>query len=108
MTIVEFIEARLRDDEQDASNIHDRQADAWLAADLCACDHPARVLAEVAAKRRLVSYAKGKILAADRASQRGNFFGAVTDGAVGDKVLQLLALPYRDHEDYDPAWAPDA
>ncbi|MEU9117099.1 DUF6221 family protein [Streptomyces sp. NPDC048483] len=31
------------------------------------------------------------------------------DGAFGnDAVLRLLALPYADHPDYQPEWAPDA
>lgn len=47
----------------------------------------ARVLAEVAAKRRIL----------DRIVPR-------TD--LGDSLLRLLALPYAEHPDYRPEWRP--
>jgi hypothetical protein len=55
--------------------------------------HPARVLAECAAKRRIV---------AECATQIED---EVTSGAItGIRVLRLLALPYADHDGYDPSW----
>lgn len=48
---------------------------------------PARVLAEVEAKRRIIEHED--------------------HWAEDDRVLHLLALPYREHPDYRPAWAPE-
>ena len=68
---------------------------------------PARVLAEVEAKRRIV----------DEPQPSGNYVyrddGTPACGTCGDytvewpcDTLKLLALPYADHPDYDPAWRP--
>ncbi|MFD0408613.1 DUF6221 family protein [Kitasatospora sp. NPDC127116] len=51
---------------------------------------PARVLADVDAKRRVLADVES----------------FTEDGALA--VLQLLALPYADHPDYRPEWAPTA
>jgi len=51
---------------------------------------PARVLAEVEAKRRIVDWCRHvEVFPANR---------------VADGVLRLLALPYAEHPDFDPAW----
>ncbi|MFF1341120.1 DUF6221 family protein [Streptomyces sp. NPDC058290] len=82
-------------------------------AEHAACHDPARVLAEVDAKRRLLT-----VHARDTTY---SFSGCVTCDA-GDnscgcmggspydypcETLRLLALPYADHPDYRPEWAPD-
>jgi len=63
---------------------------------------PARVLAVVVAKRKLLEFA------ADYASEAEDHYGT-GDGPVlpdtDNPVLRLLAAPYADHPDYDPAWA---
>ncbi|MGW5352185.1 DUF6221 family protein [Streptomyces sp. NPDC004031] len=60
-------------------------------------DHsPARVLAEVEAKRRILN-ARDAVAAGD------DGYGAA---ALGDVVVQLLALPYADHPDYQQEWRP--
>jgi len=53
-TLIEFLEARLRGDLDDANDIHNRSEDAYLDGD-CNCDYPARVLREVAAKRAILA-----------------------------------------------------
>jgi hypothetical protein len=71
---------------------YDVHAD-WEGAEHIARHDPARVLAECAAKRRIV---------AECATQIED---EVTSGAItGIRVLRLLALPYADHDGYDPSW----
>lgn len=65
--------------------IHD---DTHLSEHIARHD-PARVLAEVEAKRRIVARL------ADESSRRYDY-----------DTLRLLALPYADHPDYDEAWRP--
>lgn len=73
----------------------------------------ARVLAEVAAKRRMLELhspvaaeARGgdhgscRTCGADEGSRRS---GPVAEGC---ETVRLLALPYDSHPDYDGAWAP--
>lgn len=54
--------------------------------------NPERVLAECRAKRRLIV----------------EHFGPPVEGPAGPygQTLRLLALPYKDHPDCDPAWVP--
>ncbi|MBP2583380.1 hypothetical protein J3A78_003858 [Streptomyces sp. PvR006] len=54
---------------------------------------PARVLAEVNAKRRIVTAYE-------------NYDNDAPELDVPESVLRLLALPYADHPDYRPEWAP--
>jgi hypothetical protein len=59
---------------------------------------PARVLAEVQAKRRLLT----------QFELRSNSVRATVrpaTGGVWDDLLRLLALPYAEHPDYRPEWA---
>lgn len=130
MTLVEFLRARLVEDEQAAratayslaSSIEDpwsvRQKDrrdemSWAvysqgkylkASELYEADarhiarhDPARVLAEVDAKRRLI---------AEVWDEREGFPTERTPGNTADTVLRHLALPYAEHPDYDEAWRP--
>jgi hypothetical protein len=57
---------------------------------------PARVLAEVAAKRRILD---------DCASYVDEEGDAVTDG-LSWRVVALLAVPYAGNAGYRPEWAP--
>jgi hypothetical protein len=64
---------------------------------------PARVLAEVDAKRRIVAdYERGL------GRRRDHPGDAASAGALLalHAVARLLALPYTDHPDYDEAWRP--
>jgi hypothetical protein len=65
---------------------------------------PARVLAEVDAKRRILTahtaMMPGWCTTCDvPGDYRGNLSGCET--------LRLLAMPYADHPDYRPEWTPD-
>lgn len=61
---------------------------------------PARVLAECEAKRRIVEHVTHRMLGEPPFAS-----GRVLQGLQPWRyTLQLLALPYSDHPDYDPAW----
>jgi HPt (histidine-containing phosphotransfer) domain-containing protein len=119
--LVAFVEARLADDEQAAtqcverdwqfsgSNCHvlaERSANgsfrtiAWCANgyddDLSNSIHiavhdPARVLREVEAKRQILRYVRGE-LADDETDQSAQW------------LLQMLAAPFADHPDFLASW----
>ena len=114
-----FLLARIAEDQRLASEAAQATGrGAWdgsVTAPPGAVDHvvhhdPARVLAECAAKRRLV-------LACRDARPDLHLLGARPEGldfplAPTDQhqlaalTLALLALPYADHHDYRPEWRP--
>jgi hypothetical protein len=82
---------------------------------------PARVLAEVDAKRRIMAIHTvpleafaGSVIPGDPDDRRcvGCGFGSTEEPMVEDiddcPVLRALALPYRAHPGYRPEWAPEA
>lgn len=75
----------------------------WQGAAHIARHHPARILAEVDAKRRLLE----KAADAERYS-RTTWANAGSVGAASAyrATLRLLALPYADHPDYREEWRP--
>lgn len=63
-----------------------------------AANDPAYVLADVAAKRRILEWID---VTEDRSIS--------TDAwAIGNAIRVALALPYADHPDFKPAWRPTA
>lgn len=65
---------------------------------------PARVLADIAAKRGLLAFA------AEYASEQEDHYGTGDAPALPpaeNPVLRLLAAPYAGHPDYNPAWRID-
>jgi hypothetical protein len=131
--LVEFLRARLDEDEVAASaaspgpwHVND-ESDTVLAVDdievaegfalsgpqlrattaHVARHDPARVLADVEAKRLLIEHAETV------SSMDGQIEGGWgTRGSVpwnedeGIRLLRLLALPHADHPDYDESWRP--
>jgi hypothetical protein len=110
-SLLEFIEARLAEDGQIAHAATEVDGKYWSAGAAFHDDYdrvegsgdtavgydmfesvpphiarhdPARILREVESKRRIVEWA--------------STFGYT-------KLMEELALPYRDHPDYDPEWA---
>jgi hypothetical protein len=77
-------------------------------AEYIARQDPARALAEVEAKRRIITLAyEATGLDLDRDLDRA------TDAReksgvefVGERMLRTIALPYADHPDYDESWRP--
>jgi Family of unknown function (DUF6221) len=68
---------------------------------------PARVLADVAAKRAIVALHDDEG-GAHECVGHDSAWGTVTDYERDCRTLRLLAAPYADHPDFDPAWAVDA
>ncbi|MFE2832133.1 DUF6221 family protein [Streptomyces mirabilis] len=64
---------------------------------------PARVLAEVEAKRRIVDLTAGMLSAAKGDSEVDHYGGL----SAAEDTLRLLARPFRDHPDFDPSWLED-
>jgi hypothetical protein len=77
--------------------------DGWLGDRLehIARHDPARVLAEVAAKRRIVG-----MLSSIVPAKETNPIKSEDAVALADWTLRLLALPYADHNDYRQEWGP--
>lgn len=122
MTLVEFLHARITEDEALA---HDVQVDARARFDhaegeeiatstLVTTDHvsviygPARVLAECEAKRCIVEHHRGE----PYADEPEIYYCVVCHEALGGRgdipcpTLRLLAMPYADHPDYREEWRP--
>jgi hypothetical protein len=113
-TLVEFLLARIVEDEAVAAELGElwlmvadadrRRLDAGVREGMSsvfgvahgapAGSAPARLVAELDAKRRIVEHCSGQV-SADDLHESG------TDDIT---VLLLLALPYADHPDYRPEW----
>ncbi|MCX5522182.1 DUF6221 family protein [Streptomyces bobili] len=79
---------------------------ATLAKDHIARHDPARVLADVAAKRRILDDVL-PTMQADEVSIAGEWgVGPDPVREASDDLLSLLALPYAEHPDYREEWKP--
>lgn len=65
---------------------------------------PAHVLAECAAKHRIVEEYEATVVAAS--AETDTEAGWIVDGQEHSlaRVLRFLAMPYAEHPDYDPEW----
>lgn len=122
MTLVEFLKARLDEDEQEAreAQLEDSGGANWGSGAVLISS--ARMLAEVEAKRRIIdehglmfreigwldedneeAYEELEVCA--RCIPKHSHFRSRAEVPTGPcRTLRLLALPYADHPDYDPAW----
>lgn len=81
--------------------------DAEAVATHIALHDPARVLADIAAKRAIArAYTHAGDVAelereSDRMAEAHDFWA---EEAALERVLHMLAQPYSDHADFDPAW----
>lgn len=104
MDLIEFLRARLDEDEADANQppsdhaMHGADPVGTVNRECPDCRTPyakKRMLAEVEAKRRIIELAQA---------------GCTGDGEYQtcaewpEHLLRCLALPYADHEDYVPEW----
>jgi hypothetical protein len=116
-TLAEFLRARLDEDEQTAKGLLtaarflDKEPDFYGAGGPAAQTYwqrhdPARVLAEVDAKRRIIAAHHRSGRTCPRCSL-GTEDGQVVFELDPCETLRLLALPYRGHADYRPEWAPE-
>jgi hypothetical protein len=113
MDLLEFLRQRLDEDERaaEAGQYSDvvamvaRQSGKRNALNFWHRHDPARVLAEVAAKRRIVEVHPPN----PRGSAQGNLCQACDvhgGGPYPCETLRLLALPYAEHEGYREEWRP--
>lgn len=108
MTLVEFLQARLDEDERAAQAGQHSQVATMVAKqsgkqnvlNFWHRHDPARVLAEVDAKRRILDTWECENQDRDRHVE------GETRAWLMDEVLQALALPYASHPDYRQAWRP--
>jgi len=124
MTIIEFLEARIAEDEKFArAASHQKVAGPfhgnWRHDSLhlsgmeredavhIARNDPARVLAECAAKRAIIADHADMVEAFDSLGQLfpGGLMSAEVDAPWRTKTLYALAAVYADHPDYQQEWA---
>jgi hypothetical protein len=102
--LVEFLKARLDEDEERARFVQREQGDrsryetepwrlSWHDEYDLLCVEPSRVLAEVDAKRKLIE-------------QHIGYYGAGDDEWWPVQTLRIMALPYASHPEYDESWRP--
>jgi hypothetical protein len=112
-TLTEFLLARIAEDEAGIGE-YDFDRPHWSGCDYfspehmgpeCDCNYAARVLADVAAKRRIVELHTGEH---ECVSDEAHDAVLVAPGYIFhlDPTLKLLALPYSDHPDYREEWKP--
>src|SRR5262245_6868960 len=99
--LIAFLTARLSEDEAYA-----KEPEGWNEYDEGDPGSPARVLAEVAAKRRIIDEhrPKGPEEGCPTCTEQ-----TITAWAPEDSpcpTLRLLALPYDQHSDYREEWRP--
>jgi len=111
MTITEFLEARIADDEHNARMLAetDRRPVLSLSATV---NHPQRLLAECAAKRAIIGDHDlvAKIYLKDYCSTCADWENSeLGEGPPGVEypcpTVKALAAVYKDHADYREDWA---
>lgn len=107
MTLVEFLTARLADDEAIAQRAvrwnegcRDWATDGEPDWEHIALHDPARVLREVESKRQIIASYVGL----DAQAKYPDHEGGMADGLYF--AIACLALPYSDHPEYDETWKP--
>ena len=109
MNIIEFLDARLAEDEQLARESHSillligndtrvlvEGSDERNTYRFIERFNPARVLREVAAKRALIAQFVNQSCMSCSSTVGGD--------DIGDCVARLLAAAYSDHPDFNPEW----
>lgn len=122
MNIIEFLEARIAEDEALAQAAIDQHAPEEWESELgslnlwpediafWAQQTPARTLAECAAKRAILEQAQ-KASEVEEEFDDYVWAGAGperVDPGNGDSILFALAAVYKDHRDYQQEWTADA
>ena len=87
MTIIEFLKARIAEDEANAGSWYESWKDTMDSME-------DRILAECAAKRQIIDFF---------AETLEDSSGRYTSGALlAERVLSAMAAVYANHPDYDP------
>lgn len=112
MAIVEFLQARLEEDERGATANLGRLVPATGGVTKVVADttHDWRVLAECEVMRNVIDVAFENEQARDASGGCGHSAAAIRIGECRTKpedlqVLRAAALRYADHPEYDTAWA---
>jgi len=96
MNIIEFLEARIAEDEadnRDYAKLEDDDRGGWAIV------YSQRVLAECATKRSILADRKR----IDRSANPDDWSAGYSDGNYD--ALHALAAVYKDHPDYQQEWA---
>ena len=98
MTIIEFLEARIAEDEAEARKYQQYEKDVWETAGWW---EPTRVLAECTAKRAIIEQAQNAT-EAEKEYDDYEWQGTVSRSEpwTGDAILLSLTAVYKDHPDY--------
>ena len=86
MNLTDFLLARIAEDEEELAGARISDSPEWWMPSMWSRE---RAEAECEAKRRIASMAAEQL-----------------DKPSGTELLQLLALPYVDHDDYQEEWRP--
>lgn len=110
--LIAFLSARIDEDQVAAESAAANETwVAWYESTLQAWDFddavneyvlrltPARMLAEVKAKRRIISECE-KLLTTRKSSSEPDWAADL----LADDVLRMLASIYADHPDFEPSW----
>ena len=110
LTLAEFLLARIAEDEEESSTFHEVDCDlvtrgrvdpAWGWT--CTCGHPARVLADCEAKRRIVERAvKWRQTSLSESETDDQYLQGAADSY--EDAVVFLALPYADHPEFNEEW----
>ena len=101
MSITEFLNARIAEDEAAAREYQQYEDEVYETAGWFNCT---RVLAECAAKRAIVELAN-KATHAEKECDDYEWQGTVESGPyIGDSILYALAAVYADHPAYRDEW----
>lgn len=102
MDLAAWLFAQYAADEQRAGDLHDvRCAVNEYDPKDCDCGYPRFVLADLAAKRRIMEMHRG----AHECPSEESSCGWCVDSDECE-TMQAHALPYAGRDGYDPAWAP--
>jgi hypothetical protein len=118
---IPFLRTRLNEDAKIARSVTDQQAPETLGAVLTIDQpdvtpasvraiavhvvrwDPARVLAEVAAKRRIIELCEG-LIEAGQIDPSPALIDDAKGADVAEQVLEIMTQAYVEHPDYDPTW----
>jgi hypothetical protein len=108
MTITEFLEARIAEDEAEAREMGLREWSDGAWSD----EHEAKILAECKAKRAILEdhgYAATNSCALNpehsHSCDHGLGFQPHDEAVSAFKILTNMAAVYKGHPDYDPQWS---
>lgn len=106
LTLADFLAQRIAADERAATKLAETDRRPLLSA-ATTVNHPARLLAECAAKRRIVELHQPRQRSVAHPRPLGSTVERVefVGEPVYDETLRALASVYADHADYRAEWA---